>query len=59
MCLNRAKFIEICEEFPESVKILKHKAYLRRKFFRQAKVSFQNEEKGQNNLDVRLSSGII
>ena len=54
MCLSREKFIEICEEFPDSVKVLKYKAYLRRKFFKTAKESIQAQEKSLANLDVTL-----
>lgn len=47
MCLPKVKFIELCEEFPASAKILKYKAYLRRKQFRKAKLEVQlaNERK--------------
>jgi len=47
MCLPKKKFQELCEEFPESAKVLKRKAYIRRKYFRQAKleVQSQNEKK--------------
>jgi len=41
MCLPKAKFVELCEEFPASAKILKYKAYLRRKQFRKAKLEMQ------------------
>ena len=34
MCIPKKKFQELCEEFPESAKILKTRAYLRRKHFR-------------------------
>ena len=33
--------MELCEEFPASAKILKYKAYLRRKQFRKAKLEMQ------------------
>ena len=41
MCLPKSKFVELCEEFPVSAKILKYKAYLRRKQFRKAKLEVQ------------------
>ena len=41
MCLPKTKFVELCEEFPSSAKILKYKAYLRRKQFRKAKLEVQ------------------
>ena len=41
MCLPKAKFVELCQEFPASAKILKYKAYLRRKHYRKAKLEVQ------------------
>ena len=65
MCLPKSKFVELCEEFPASAKILKYKAYLRRKEFRKAKLDVQaaNEKKLSNQkqwkLDVNKVEGNI
>jgi len=48
MCLNRDKFIELCDEYPESIKVLKYKAYLRRKYFRQMKLEVTNKDKSNS-----------
>lgn len=56
MCLPKSKFVELCEEFPASAKILKYKAYLRRKEFRKAKLDVQaaNEKKLNNQKQWKL-----
>lgn len=37
MCIDRKKFLELCDFYPYSHKILKFKAYTRRKYFREVK----------------------
>lgn len=37
MCISRNQFLQICDMYPKSGKILKYKAYLRRKFIRKQK----------------------
>lgn len=49
MCIKKKKFFEICEMFPKSAKILKYKAYLRRKFVR------ENKEKISKSVNRRGS----
>lgn len=41
MCIHRNKFLQICEMYPKSAKLLKYKAYLRRKFVRSQKILSQ------------------
>ena len=38
MCMNKKKFLDLCDMFPVTTKSLKYKAYLRRKEFRRAKL---------------------
>ena len=45
LCLPKAKFVELCQEFPKSANILKIKAYHRRKQFRKAKEEIQYRSK--------------
>lgn len=47
MCLNKAELIDICEMFPASARLLKYRAYLKRKFIREQKLRV---EKGQGSL---------
>ena len=56
MCLPKSKFAELCEDFPASAKILKHKAYLRRKHYRKTKLVVEeaNERRMTASLHRRL-----
>lgn len=38
MCIERKKFLELCDFYPYSHKVLKYKAYARRKHFREMKL---------------------
>ena len=43
MLLPKDKLIELCELYPYSFKVLKYKAFLRRKHFREVKVRVESE----------------
>lgn len=47
MCIDRKKFLDLCDFYPNSHKILKYKAYARRKHFREIKLKVM--EKEENN----------
>lgn len=32
MCINKDIFLQLCNTYPHSCKLLKHKAYIRRKY---------------------------
>lgn len=42
MCIKKKKFLEICEMYPESAKLLKYRAFLRRKFIRKQKKAIED-----------------
>lgn len=57
MCIDRKRFLDLCDFYPYSHKILKYKAYARRKHFREIKMKVMDYEDNQrpkysiNNID--------
>lgn len=44
MCIDKKKFLDLCDFYPYSHKVLKFKAYTRRKYFREVKNKVMDQE---------------